>query len=406
MDSLTQVVLGAAVGEAVLGKKAGPHAMLWGGIAGFMPDLDITSSFVMEEIDALAVHRGFTHSIVFAVLAALVLGWLVQRLYASGWYNHRKFKAGLSFTVLGAVVFTANFLPYLVTENINFKFLAGSLLTGALLLWLLYRFYVRVNLAPVKTTRKDWIWLFFWCIVTHPLLDCFTTYGTQLFLPFSDYRVAFNVISVADPLYTLPFLLCLIIAAFMPRGSRQRSIVNWLGIGISSAYMLFCLSHKLRMNDIFERSLAGQNISYHRYMTTPVILNNILWQGIAEGDTAFYQGYYSFWGDQKGVEYFNVFPKNHDLVAPYRADPDVQTLFWFSNDYYTLLRRSDGDLQLNDVRFGIFGPRLQQDTDYVFKFVIREKENGVHIHQSDEGRAVSSDAFSMLWKMIKGEFEE
>ena len=53
------------------------------------------------------------------------------------------------------------------------------------------------------TTRKDWIWLFLLSILTHPILDCFTPYGTQLFLPFSDYRVAFNNIAVADPLYTL-----------------------------------------------------------------------------------------------------------------------------------------------------------------------------------------------------------
>ena len=41
MDSLTQVVLGAAVGEAALGKKIGNRAIVWGGIAGTIPDLDV-----------------------------------------------------------------------------------------------------------------------------------------------------------------------------------------------------------------------------------------------------------------------------------------------------------------------------------------------------------------------------
>ena len=41
MDSLTQIVLGAAVGEAVLGKKVGNRAMLWGAVAGTIPDLDV-----------------------------------------------------------------------------------------------------------------------------------------------------------------------------------------------------------------------------------------------------------------------------------------------------------------------------------------------------------------------------
>ena len=402
MDSLTQVVLGAAVGEAVLGRKAGPHAMLWGGIAGFLPDLDITSSFVMDEISALKVHRGITHSIFFAVLASFVLGWLVHRLYASGWYNRQRFKAGLSFTVLGTVAFTANFLPYLVTEKINFNFLIGSLLVAALLLFILYRYYVKVELSEVQTTYRDWIWLFFWCIVTHPLLDCFTTYGTQLFLPFSDYRVAFNVISVADPLYTLPFLSCLIIAAALRKGSSKRALINWLGLGISSAYMLFCFTHKLRMNQIFEKSLAEQGIRYERYMTAPVILNNVLWQGCAESDTAYYQGYYSFWGEAKDITHFNVFPKKHELIAKHQEDRSIKVLRWFSNDYYTLLPRKDGSLQYNDVRFGLFGPRLEKDTDYVFKFIIQEKQNGLEVHESEEGREINNEAFVMLWEMMKG----
>jgi inner membrane protein len=41
MDSLTQIVLGASVGEAVAGKKIGNKAMLWGAIAGTIPDLDV-----------------------------------------------------------------------------------------------------------------------------------------------------------------------------------------------------------------------------------------------------------------------------------------------------------------------------------------------------------------------------
>ena len=48
MDSLTQIVLGAAVGEAVLGKKIGSRAMLWGAIAGTIPDLDVFLRFFRD----------------------------------------------------------------------------------------------------------------------------------------------------------------------------------------------------------------------------------------------------------------------------------------------------------------------------------------------------------------------
>jgi len=79
MDSLTQIVLGAAVGELALGKKAGNKAMLYGAIAGTIPDLDVLSSHFTDTTRALELHRGFTHSIVFSVVFAPVFAWLVTR---------------------------------------------------------------------------------------------------------------------------------------------------------------------------------------------------------------------------------------------------------------------------------------------------------------------------------------
>ena len=41
MDTVTQIGLGAAVGEAMLGRLVGRRALLWGGIFGLLPDLDV-----------------------------------------------------------------------------------------------------------------------------------------------------------------------------------------------------------------------------------------------------------------------------------------------------------------------------------------------------------------------------
>ncbi|ALJ04257.1 metal-dependent hydrolase [Pseudalgibacter alginicilyticus] len=79
MDSLTQIVLGAAVGEAVLGRKVGNKAMLYGAIAGTIPDLDVFASHFTDSVSALSIHRGFTHSIVFSVLFAPIFAWLVSQ---------------------------------------------------------------------------------------------------------------------------------------------------------------------------------------------------------------------------------------------------------------------------------------------------------------------------------------
>ena len=79
MDSLTQIILGAAVGEAVLGKKIGNKALLYGAIAGTIPDLDVIASFFTDTVTALEIHRGLTHSIFFSVLFAPILAFIVNK---------------------------------------------------------------------------------------------------------------------------------------------------------------------------------------------------------------------------------------------------------------------------------------------------------------------------------------
>lgn len=80
MDSLTQIVLGASVGEAVLGKKIGNKAILYGAIAGTIPDLDVLANYFTDALTAIEIHRGFTHSFVFALFFAPLLAWLVSKV--------------------------------------------------------------------------------------------------------------------------------------------------------------------------------------------------------------------------------------------------------------------------------------------------------------------------------------
>lgn len=81
MDTVTQITLGAAVGEAVLGNKIGNKAPLWGAVLGVVPDLDVLVSPFVSEVQELAIHRGITHSLFFCVLAAPFFGWLLNRYY-------------------------------------------------------------------------------------------------------------------------------------------------------------------------------------------------------------------------------------------------------------------------------------------------------------------------------------
>jgi inner membrane protein len=101
MDSLTQIILGAAVGEAVLGRKVGNKAILWGAIAGTIPDLDVLCNLFFDAVTSNEVHRGFSHSMVFSLLFAPALGWLVYRFYGkkeSSWKGWTKLMFWSLFT--------------------------------------------------------------------------------------------------------------------------------------------------------------------------------------------------------------------------------------------------------------------------------------------------------------------
>ena len=90
------------------------------------------------------------------------------------------------------------------------------------------------------------------------------------------------------------------------------------------------------------------------------------------------------------------------MLSGYEDDSTFKTLRWFSNNYYTVLRRPDGELQMNDVRFGIFGTKLKKHSDYVFKFILEEKKDGLEMRQSREGRDLNKDTFKELWNRIWG----
>ena len=398
MDSLTQMILGAAVGEAALGKKVGNRAMVWGAIAGTIPDLDVISNVFMSPIDALAFHRGPTHSILFCVISAFILGWLVSVMYRlqyhkwlgiTGWSLLLAALSG-SIIFIGGLTLTKTVAGILILAGFGF---------------LIYKRYFRLSYTATDATAAQWIWLFFLALVTHPILDCFTTYGTQLLLPFSDQRVAFNNIAVADPLYTLPFMLCLLTAMFYKRTNPQRAVWNNRGLIISSLYMALTIFNKTRINTVFENSLSHDKITYSRYMTTPTILNNVLWSGIAETDSAYYYGMYSFFDDEKVFKLKKLSKTSDSLHQALHTDPTLKTLQWFSDGYFLLERKDKSTLEYFDLRFGTFRMNLSDKDQFVFKFNIDENPPGTFVLKDQGTRprdANFGEAFAALWDRMMG----
>ena len=338
MDSLTQIVLGAACGEIALGKKIGNKALLFGAIGGTIPDLDvfIGNIFYSNSIDVMTFHRGFMHSLAFAFLGAFIFGYLFFKLYNSG---------------------------------------------------------KRLD----TTTKKDWTWLFFLSIFTHPILDSFTPYGTQLFLPFTEYRVSFNTISVADPAYTLPFLICMIITMFFKRTNPKRLKWTKIGVYISSAYLLFTIGNKMYIDSVFKNSFEKANVSYDRFRAQPTILNNFLWYGIAETKNDYKLAFYSILDAVNTTDKFITIQKNRSILDPNNAD--LKRLTWFSDTYYLIEKdKSTNNIIYNDLRYVMI---TKDSVSSVMNFKI--EKNGSRLEtKPNRNFNVSNDFFSAFWKRIKG----
>ncbi|MDY0253955.1 MAG: metal-dependent hydrolase [Tenuifilaceae bacterium] len=88
MDSLTHIVLGAATGQLVLGKKVGNKALVWGAIAGSLPDFDAFISPLLHPVDALLFHRGPSHAILFAAVAAPIVGIIASKIHRDNLFKH------------------------------------------------------------------------------------------------------------------------------------------------------------------------------------------------------------------------------------------------------------------------------------------------------------------------------
>ena len=337
MDSITPITLGAAVGQAILGKKSGNKAILWGAVGGAIPDLDYIPSLFMDDIVRLTFHRGFTHSILFSIVLAPIFGYLIFQLY--------KKKTGANF--------------------------------------------------------KGWTILIFFSLITHIFLDCFTIYGTQIFYPFSNYRVAFSSISIIDPLYTIPFLICIIAVMFFKRTSKKRQVLNYIGLGISTLYLTFTLINKYYVTSVFKNSLKKQDVSYTRIIALPTIFNNIFWQGIAESKNCFYAGGYSLMDNTKDIR-FKCIKKNYHLIQKIKDEDTMKKLFRFSKGYLSIVKKEDY-LMLNDIRYGLIAVN-GNDLSYFFSFKISyEKDDPKKlIIKMIHPKKIKKNVFIQFFKRILG----
>lgn len=229
---------------------------------------------------------------------------------------------------------------------------------------------------------------------THGLLDACTTYGTLLLWPFSDARIAWNTISVVDPLFTLPLLL--LVAAAAVRNSA-------LAARFGGAWVVFYLGLGIIQED--RAVTAGVELAESRghvdtaISAKPSFGNLLLWKTVYE-----HQGV--FWIDavRAGVSVKTIqgdsVPrlnlKTHYLWLNPKSQQasDIERFRWFSNNYLAVDQQDP--LLIIDVRYshlpneikGLWGIRLDPNATY-----------DQHVEWTTR-RSADSARFKQLWNML------
>ncbi len=408
MDSLSQIVLGAATGEVVLGKKLGNRALALGAVAGTIPDLDIISNVWLEPMQAMDAHRGLSHSLFWVVVASFAFAGFCKWFYGKDFYKQRWYRAIIGIPLIIGVGFIASLIGYAAySTNTIWGIVAPAVLFIGLLIPLIR--YIKREQSDIEVGYWGWYFFFFWCFLTHILLDVCTTYGTQILMPFSKARFALNSVSVADPFYTVPFLIFVILVSMMRRNAPARRITNYLGLAVSIGYLFWAGLNKGTMNEVFESSLAKHGINYERYTTSPGIFNAILWSGTAESDTSYFIGAYSKMDPKPEIPAFMEFKKNHHLLAGHENDPHIEILTRFSDGYYFLEPSEDGStIVFTDLRWGALDNVADVPPEARFPIIFHlKKNNGVYeaVEEREDPGNISRKLLESYYNRVTGKWQ-
>jgi inner membrane protein len=332
VDSVTQFTLGAAVGVAVMGRRAPTwKSALWGAACGTLPDLDVLVDRG-DPIRDMILHRTESHALFYLTLVSPLIAVLISAI-------HRDRQFG--------------------------------------------RWWLAVWLA----------------LITHPLLDLMTVYGTQIGLPFTTTPYYVGSVFVIDPVVTM-LLLAGVITAVARDAPGLRS--NAIGLGLACAYLAWGVGVQAQAREAARVSLAHAGVDVTGLLVTPTAFNTVLWRIVAMTPDRWYEGSWSLL-DPPGDIVFVARPTGRELFERHADDWHVQRIAWFSHGFFDVAATSAG-LRLRDLRMG-FGDA------YTFTFTL-SGVGGDPLNNGSSGKAAVTRAIyrvdiraalPWLWHRIIGE---
>lgn len=245
---------------------------------------------------------------------------------------------------------------------------------------------------PAVTFRRCWAFTGL-VLITHPLLDSFTTYGTQIFWPWGE-PVSIASLFIIDPAYTVPLLIG--VGLFLWRPDRLRPLA--VSLVLSTVYIAWSVTAQQLITWRTLPVLADQGLSDAPRLVQPMPLSTLLWRVTVVGEDRRLEIVTGLL-DGDGPPQIATYPRDPALASSARHIPDGERLHWFTDGVidWTV----DGDqLVATDIRLGVPG-------HYPFAFTIaRRSDDGQWkairpIRRPEPG--MQPDQLISLFHRIRGE---
>lgn len=261
-------------------------------------------------------------------------------------------------------------------------------LAAPVLAWIVSRIHGEAALF------RRW-WLAMWLVlITHPLLDTMTVYGTQLLQPFSDYPFGVGSIFIIDPTYTLPLIVG-VVAALRLKSARGLKW-NAAGLVLSTLYLAWSVGAQQHATQVARASLQADGIAADGLLVTPTPFNTVLWRLVVTTPTQYREGFYSLLDDSERIEW-TVHERGAELIEQHGKEPYVARMAAFTHGFYSVAS-VHGHLFVTDLRMG-------QEPHYTFRFNLGTDEaraDGGYRPKLSSSRPDPATALPQLWQRLIG----
>ncbi|GGJ88835.1 metal-dependent hydrolase [Pseudomonas matsuisoli] len=294
-------------------------------------------------------------SITQAVLGATIQGALLGR-----WQGRKALVYGAALATLPDLDVVIDYGDAVAQMTYHRGFSHSLFVLSALALALTGLLRLRPNPGYSAGRLFITLWL---VLITHPLLDTFTSYGTQLLWPLTTPPIAWSTLFIIDPLYTVPLILAVVVGLISglkdktPRGPIA-------ALTISSLYIAFSVSGKWMAEHRVEQQLSAQGIQVEAVFSAPTPLNTLLWRVTVMAGDQYYESMVSWFDTQPPA--LQAMPSGKQLSHVLQDSPQWHRLAWFTSN---ILRYDEvnGRLLVTDLRLGMTGfhpfrfPMAQRD---------------------------------------------